>query len=113
MPWAWDEGGCFLYGWEERGCQYSSGVNGERHGAHRRSRLGKARCGFGLTAERKRANTPTKEGWRRKRERSRQREFVTAGADSAPDTVTQERCRDQVDVKPEGAISRPGTRSGR
>ena len=29
----------------------------------------------------KRANTPTQEGWRRKRERSRQREFMTAGAD--------------------------------
>ena len=73
----------------------------------------KSKRRFRVGNEVERADTPTTEGCRRKRERSRQREFVTAGADSAPDTVTQERCRDQADVKPEGAFSRPGTRSGR
>ena len=61
----------------------------------------------------KRADTVTQERCLRKRERSRQREFVSAGEAVAPDTVTQERCRVKSGGEPEGAISRPEVRSGR
>jgi len=57
MPGAWNVGGIFLYGWEERGCQYGTGVNGGWSAAARHRRLGIASGGFGLTAERKRADT--------------------------------------------------------
>lgn len=51
MPRAWNVGGYFFCGWEERGCQYGSGAIGERNAAVRYRRLGKASGGFGLAAE--------------------------------------------------------------
>lgn len=37
---------------------------------------------------------------------------MTAAQAYAPDTVTQERCREKADGKPEVVISRPEGRSG-
>lgn len=51
MPRAWNVGGYFFCGWEERGCQYGSGAIGERNAAVRYRQLGKASGGFGLAAE--------------------------------------------------------------
>ena len=46
MPRAWNVGGYFSCGWEERGCQYGSGAIGERNAAVRYRQLGKASGGF-------------------------------------------------------------------
>ncbi|MGM9856528.1 MAG: hypothetical protein ACI30Y_01825 [Candidatus Limisoma sp.] len=62
MPGAWNEVGCFLYGWEERGLCVEPVRNGERSEADRHRRLGKASGGFGLTAERKRGDTVGADG---------------------------------------------------
>ena len=48
--------GNFLYGWEERG-DWRLAPTGGRRAAARHRRAGKASGGFGLTAERKRADT--------------------------------------------------------
>ena len=85
--------------------------NGGGSAAAHHRRLGIAIGGFGLTAEWKRANAPTKEGWRRKRERSRQKEFV------AVVVMTAARHRDagavsgKAIMETEAAISRPEYRS--
>lgn len=57
VPWAWNVGGFFLCGWEERGCQYGIRAIGGRNEADRHRRLGKASGVIGLAAKRKRADT--------------------------------------------------------
>lgn len=52
MPGAWNEVGCFLYGWEERGLCVESVRNGGGSEADRHRRLGKANGGGELTAKR-------------------------------------------------------------
>lgn len=113
MPRAWNVGGFFLFGWEERGCQYGTGVNGGWSAAARHRRLGIASGGFGLTAERKRADTVGAAGGVGDSESIAVKDSLWPQVQTyAPDTVTQERCRGTADGKPEVVISRPEGRSG-
>lgn len=67
MPGAWNEVGCNLYGWEERGSGMESVRNVGGSEADRYRRLGKASAGC-----------------------------RTYRCGDAPDTVTKERCRDRA-----------------
>lgn len=81
VPGAWNVGGFFLCGWEELCCQYGVRAKWRKERGSSASTARNSKRRHRVDSEVERANTPTTEGWRRKRERSRQREFMTAGAD--------------------------------